>query len=174
MIGKVLNLIGVILLLISYFTSFDIKFIFPNLFVTIGTIFLIAQFYIEKDFWDEHRKVLMLILIIVFYAFPMIMVPIITEIDEAVVVVVIYLVYGAAILGVFYQQNSLSIYKKEKLIFIVFFAIIEVAGFFYQDLIGEGNIIPLVLTSQILMAVGFVFILLIESMLRKKKLLNYI
>ncbi|MHA1338594.1 MAG: hypothetical protein ACTSRZ_01050 [Promethearchaeota archaeon] len=170
-IGKIINIVVLALLLINNFTEFGNIFPLSSIFLLVGTVFLAAQFYIEKDFWDDHRKILMVLIVLITF------IPVAIEIALKVTAgsQYLYLFLGVAAsqyMVVFVEQYSLSIYKNEKSIFVVFSILIEILLSLYQ--IMAMKLIILLLFAQILLLGAVIMILQVEAILKKEKLLNYI
>mgnify|MGYP006282463199 CR=1 FL=1 len=169
-VGKVINLVVVVLFIVDLFVNLGGEgALIPPVLITVGIALLIGQFFIEKDFLDDYR----LIFIIIIYGATLI--PAIFTLSDRTsgFTLAIVSVYIAAVLTTpFYQQYSLSIYKNEKTMFIVFFAFIEIAATLVIVVIEY--MIWIVIIAQILMAIALVMIFVVEAILKKKKLLNYI
>jgi len=164
MVGKVLNIIVLIILLINNFQLYNEIFNLSLIFILIGVLFLAIQFYITKDFWDDNRRILMAIIILGTF------IPSIYEIIKIQYLFILIVI--SEYMLVFVEHYSLSIYKKEKKIFMSFSIIIEILLTIYQIIMDQ--FIVLLLIGQIILLIGLVLILKIESMLKKQKLLNYI
>jgi hypothetical protein len=175
MVGKILNLVGIAAVIISYFEYLTEKpdLMFPCIFVPIGTSILIAQFFIKNDLWLKHRRLFILLIIIVFYAFPVTTALITEEVEDILTVFYAYSALAVPIMGAFYQEASLSTKKIEKIVFIILFAAIQCALMYYEMLRGEGTLLPSIFISQLLFAGGFIMIIVIEAILCKKKQLTY-
>lgn len=170
-VGKALNLIAIILILVALFVVFGSELTITSLILTIGTILLIIQFYIEKDFMDKYRKFIILIVLVATIGIILFWILFVEEADDYEAIFYIVLIYIGPLSGVFYQQYSLSIYKKEKLGFLISFGIMMIGYIGWFNLTIE-LVLPII--ALIFAIVGLILIIVAESILRKKKLLNYI
>lgn len=171
MVGKVLNLVSLILNVIILFVLID-ELLIMNLVLTIGIGVLVAQFYLENDFMDKYRKLIILAVLIFVMLFNLIWMFVVIEGDANEEITLLFLMYTGDLAGIFYQQYSLSIYKKEKLGFLISFGLV-ILGFIGALILFNRELV-LIIISMVLAIIGFVLIMTIENKLRKKKLLNYI
>jgi uncharacterized membrane protein len=170
MVGKVLILIAVILLLIANFVDIGDELVSINVLSIIGVGLLMGQFYIEKDFMDKFRKFIILILLIATLGVIIILIGV--NAGEKYILP-FSMIFTTPFAGVFCQQSALSIYKKEKKVFIITFAIM-LLGLMSWMTIDEHEVPVLPTIALIFVLVGFGLIMVIETLLKKKKLLNYI
>ncbi|MHA1819557.1 MAG: hypothetical protein ACTSU2_13215 [Promethearchaeota archaeon] len=171
-VGKVLNLIAMILFIVANFII-NPKLLTANISNLIGIGLIMALFYIEIDFVDDNRHILMGAVNFAFILLSGVSIGIQSG-DlglNSTQITLIILLYAFEFLSPYYQQYSLSIYKKEKLFFIIAFSILEVFLVIYQIVLGLNGLLILI---QVLLALGLIMILIIENKMRAKKLLNYI
>jgi CDP-diglyceride synthetase len=171
LVGMVVNLVALVVMIIGLFVIFqDEDFLLQaNIIVLVFVGLMILFLKWMNDFVDDHRKIFLLVILIVAGVFyPVFM----ENIDNGLWF--LGLPYIGVVLHTLYWHFSLSIYKKEKLMFIIFYAVVAILYIWplVELDIKDSIVWPIVVV--IIMTVGLLMVLLTEQSMKKAKLLNYI
>jgi len=172
----VLRLIGTILILFGAISTvvFNIGFFYN--FITYIIIFsillpwLLFSTFLKLEytfFIENHRKVILLLII---YSIMLIILSIISDINHGVLVILEVL---TSLLVISCWHFSLSIIRKEKIIFAlsgILYLVCKVIFIWQVSFLQH----PIIITEVILIFFGFMVILLVEFTLRKSGFLKYI
>lgn len=174
---SLIRVLGMVLILLGLFTSliFDYFIVSITIYILVILIFipwfiLIVLLKLEKEFFVDNMPKLFVILIC--YTVVLIIMGSIINTAESIV----FLISGISIiLIIFCWHYALSIYKKEKLIFLLsgIISSILVLGFKISILILYIGLL-LALTSILLIILGIIAIIFAELRMKKKGLLNYV
>ena len=174
---SLIRVLGMVLILIGLFTSliFDYFIISITIYLLVILIFipwfiLIVLLKLEKEFFVDNMPKLFVILIC--YTVVLIIMGFIINAAESTV----FLISGILIiLIIFCWHYALSIYKREKLIFLLsgIISSILVLVFKISLLIIYIGLL-LALASMLLIILGIIAVIFAELSMKKKGLLNYV
>jgi len=172
-----IRVLGMVLILLGLFTSLIFDYFIVSIIIYLLVILIFIPWFIlivllklEKEFFVDNMPKLFVILVC--YTVVLITMGSIISTAESIV----FLISGISIiLIIFCWHYALSIYKKEKLIFLLsgIISSILVLGFKISILILYIGLL-LALTSILLIILGIIAIIFAELRMKKKGLLNYV
>ena len=174
---SLIRVLGMVLILLGLFTSLIFDYFIVSIIIYLLVILIFIPWFIlivllklEKEFFVDNMPKLFVILVC--YTVVLITMGSIISTAESIV----FLISGISIiLIIFCWHYALSIYKKEKLIFLLsgIISSILVLGFKISILILYIGLL-LALTSILLIILGIIAIIFAELRMKKKGLLNYV
>lgn len=174
---SLIRILGMVLILLGLFTSLIINYFIVSIILYLLVILIFIPWFIliillklEKEFFVDNMPKLFVILIC--YTVVLIIMGFIISYAESVV----FLISGVSIiLIIFCWHHALSIYKKEKLMFLlsgIISIILEIAFKISILILLIGFL--LALASILLIILGIIAVMFAELRMRKKGLLNYV
>ncbi len=173
---SLIRVLGMVLILIGLFTSliFDYFIISITIYLLVILIFipwfiLIVLLKLEKEFFVDNMPKLFVILIC--YTVVLIIMGFIINAAESIV----FLISGISIiLIIFCWHYALSIYKREKLIFLLSGIISSILALVFKISLLIVYIGLFALASMLLIVLGIIAVIFAELSMKKKGLLNYV
>ena len=167
--GMILILLGLFVLLILDYYIFSIIIYLLVILIFIPWFILIVLLKLEKEFFVDNMPKLIVILLC--YTIVLIIMGSIINTAESIV----FLISGISIiLIIFCWHYALSIYKKEKLIFLLSGVISSILVFIKISIAILIIALLLAAISIILIVLGIIAVILAELRMKKKGLLNYV
>lgn len=168
-LGMILILLGLFVLLILDYYIFSIIIYLLVILIFIPWFILIVLLKLEKEFFVDNMPKLIVILLC--YTIVLIIMGSIINTAESIV----FLISGISIiLIIFCWHYALSIYKKEKLIFLLSGVISSILVFIKISIAILIIILLLAAISIILIILGIIAVIFAELRMKKKGLLNYV
>ena len=168
-LGMILILLGLFVLLILDYYIFSIIIYLLVILIFIPWFILIVLLKLEKEFFVDNMPKLIVILLC--YTVVLIIMGSIINTAESIV----FLISGISIiLIIFCWHYALSIYKKEKLIFLLSGVISSILVFIKISIAILIIALLLAAISIILIVLGIIAVILAELRMKKKGLLNYV
>lgn len=168
-LGMILILLGLFVLLILDYYIFSIIIYLLVILIFIPWFILIVLLKLEKEFFVDNMPKLIVILLC--YTVVLIIMGSIINTAESIV----FLISGISIiLIIFCWHYALSIYKKEKLIFLLSGVISSILVFIKISIAILIIALLLAAISIILIILGIIAVILAELRMKKKGLLNYV
>ena len=168
-LGMILILLGLFVLLILDYYIFSIIIYLLVILIFIPWFILIVLLKLEKEFFVDNMPKLIVILLC--YTIVLIIMGSIINTAESIV----FIISGISIiLIIFCWHYALSIYKKEKLIFLLSGVISSILVFIKISIAILIIILLLAAISIILIILGIIAVIFAELRMKKKGLLNYV
>lgn len=168
-LGMILILLGLFVLLILDYYIFSIIIYLLVILIFIPWFILIVLLKLEKEFFVDNMPKLIVILLC--YTIVLIIMGSIINTAESIV----FIISGISIiLIIFCWHYALSIYKKEKLIFLLSGVISSILVFIKISIAILIIALLLAAISIILIVLGIIAVILAELRMKKKGLLNYV